>query len=87
MRHFCIHTSHLRRWCSRFLPFLCRLTTRKGVPLAVLLSCLSVGQAAAPDFERQPVDEEIKIGYGIAVGHVDGDERPDILVADKTEIA
>ena len=87
MRHFCIHTSHLRRTCSQLLPLLCRVTAQKGVPLALLLSCLSITRAAAPDFERQPIDEEIKVGYGIAIGHVDDDERPDILIADKTEIA
>lgn len=37
-------------------------------------------------FERQVLDDQVAIGYGLAIGHVDGDNKPDILLADKTEI-
>lgn len=38
-----------------------------------------------PTFEAQTIDDDVKIGYGTAIGDVDGDGRPDILLADKTE--
>lgn len=39
--------------------------------------------AKAPVFEPQILDSEIAIGYGIAIGDVDGDGQSDILLADK----
>ncbi len=38
-----------------------------------------------PKFEPQTIDN-IQIGYGLALGHVDGDPHEDILLADKREI-
>lgn len=38
-------------------------------------------------FEREVIDAEVEIGYGLAIGDVDGDGRPDILLADKSEFA
>lgn len=40
-----------------------------------------------PQFEEQVLDEEVAIGYGLAIGDVDGDNKPDILLADKKEFA
>ena len=54
--------------------------------LAILLATAAV-HAADPKFERQVIDDKIAIGYGLAIGDVDGDKKPDILLADKSQIA
>ena len=38
-----------------------------------------------PKFEAQVVDDNVSIGYGLAIGDVDGDDKPDILLADKKQ--
>jgi len=42
--------------------------------------------APKPAFEMQKIDD-IKVGYGLAIGDVDGDGKDDILLADAKEIA
>ncbi len=37
-------------------------------------------------FKEQTIDSAVSIGYGIALGDVDGDRKTDILLADKTQI-
>ena len=41
--------------------------------------------APTPKFEAQVIDSAISIGYGLALGDVDGDGKPDILLADKKQ--
>ncbi|MCC5936243.1 MAG: FG-GAP repeat protein [Lunatimonas sp.] len=38
-----------------------------------------------PHFEAQLLDDKVAIGYGLAIGDVDGDGKPDILLVDKNE--
>src|SRR5713101_2169530 len=47
---------------------------------------LQAGEAAVPTFRTVEIDAEIEIGYGVAVTDVDGDKKPDILLADKKQI-
>lgn len=51
-----------------------------------ILASLLSGKDPAPSFEAQVIDDSIQIGYGLATGDVDGDQKPDILLADKKEI-
>jgi hypothetical protein len=53
-----------------------------GIYMAVLLAFI---QTIQPKFEAQTIDSNISIGYGLALGDVDGDGKPDILLADKKQ--
>ena len=37
------------------------------------------------NFKAQIMDSSVSIGYGLAIGDVDGDKKPDILLADKKQ--
>ncbi len=54
--------------------------------LLLLIASPSVFAAPVPKFESQTIDPGISIGYGLAIGDVDGDKKPDILLADAKEI-
>ncbi len=61
---------------------------RASVSGAALLLGLSMSAPAGdglPVFEAETIDDDVRIGYGTAIGDVDGDGRPDILLADKTQ--
>ena len=68
------------------------LTAFTGQPLTYLpslafaLIALSAHSPGAdPKFEAQKIGD-VAIGYGLAIGDVDGDSKPDVLLADKREI-
>jgi hypothetical protein len=54
-----------------------------GTTLALLLWLSS---PPVPQFKLQVIDNQIAIGYGLALGDVDGDGKTDILLADQKEI-
>ncbi|MEY2410294.1 MAG: hypothetical protein QOF48_2964 [Verrucomicrobiota bacterium] len=53
--------------------------------IACLLSTLAA-MSATPTFKAVEVDTKIEIGYGVTVADVNGDRKPDILLADKNAI-
>jgi hypothetical protein len=54
---------------------------------ATILACAPAQEDRLPvTFVTQEIDSKIKIGYGLAIGDVDGDRNLDILLADKTQL-
>jgi len=60
---------------------------RRGAAIGALLLWLpaAVSAGEVPAFRAQTIDDRIEIGYGVAIGDVDGAGRADILLADKTQ--
>jgi hypothetical protein len=54
------------------------------IPLLFLSSFL-LPLEKEPKFQSQVIDDNVAIGYGLAIGDVDGDKKPDILLADKKQ--
>jgi hypothetical protein len=51
----------------------------------MLCATVSRGETKAPVFRAQDVDTKIEIGYGLAIADIQGDGKPDILLADKKQ--
>ena len=54
--------------------------------LATLIASIGTSFAAPPKFRAETIDPNILIGYGLAIGDVNGDGKVDILLADKFDI-
>lgn len=54
--------------------------------LALLVATPPARAAQVPDFEHATIDDRVEIGYGVAIADIDGDRRPDIVLADKHAI-
>jgi hypothetical protein len=52
----------------------------------VLVLATAAAARAEIQFAPQTLDDRIEIGYGLAIGDVDGDGHSDVLLADKREI-
>lgn len=55
------------------------------IALYLVYTSTVFAQTGEPNFTIQVVDNQINIGYGLAIGDVDGDGKADILLADQKE--
>lgn len=64
------------------------MKTRIAFILPALLSSAALHSAElSPLFKHQTIDDQIGVGYGLAVADVNGDKKTDILLVDKDEVA
>ena len=61
-----------------------RISLIIGLSATLIAPCIN-NKVLPPQFRAQVIDNEIQIGYGLAIGDVDGDGKDDILLADKKQ--
>jgi hypothetical protein len=54
---------------------------------AVVMTFAAAANAAKPSFRTVEIDNAVKIGYAVATGHFNADDKPDVILVDKNEIA
>src|SRR5580765_4802613 len=63
------------------------MQTKLLLSLLVTNCATLAAEPPMPNFKAVDVDTKVEIGYGVAVADVNGDKKPDILLADKNLIA
>jgi hypothetical protein len=58
----------------------------KSLFFLTMTALTAISAPPEPIFSAQEIDRSVKIGYGTAIADVDGDKRPDILLADARQI-
>src|SRR5882672_9263545 len=62
------------------------MQTKLAISLLVPVCAALAAEPPVPNFKAVDVDTKVQIGYGVTVADVDGDKKPDILLADKNLI-